>query len=76
MGREQLQALAKIIQDQLAEGPNNALTGSWTIRYDGVRKVLYFEKCEDGFYCEERPAVVDLEGNVLDRGGPILIGES
>ena len=22
--------------------------------------------------CEERPAVVDLEGNVLDRGGPLL----
>jgi hypothetical protein len=38
--------------------------------------VLYFEKCEDGFYCEERPAVIDLKGNVVDRGGPILVEEN
>jgi hypothetical protein len=75
MGREQLLALARIIEQQLAEGPNNAVVGSWTIRYDGARSVLYFEKCEDGVYCEERPAVIDLQGNVLDRGGPILVEE-
>lgn len=75
MGREQLEALARIIGEQLADGPGNAVIGSWTIRYDGQRQVLYFEKCEDGVYCEERPAVIDLKGNVLDRGGPILIEE-
>jgi hypothetical protein len=75
MGREQLLALARIIENQLEEGPGNAVIGSWTIRYDGQRNVIYFEKCEDGVYCEERPAVIDLEGNVLDRGGPILIEE-
>jgi hypothetical protein len=75
MGREQLTALARIIEQQLAEGPGNAVIGSWTIRYDGKRQVLYFEKCEDGVYCEERPAVIDLEGKVLDRGGPILVEE-
>jgi hypothetical protein len=75
MGREQLLALAHIIEQQLAEGPNNAVVGSWSIRYDGERSVLYFEKCEDGVYCEERPAVIDLQGNVLDRGGPILVQE-
>lgn len=72
MGKEALEALAKIIGEQLALGPGNAVTGTWTIRYDGARKVLYFEKCEDGFYCEERPAVIDLQGTVLDPGGPLL----
>ena len=73
MGKEQLEALARIISQQLALGPGNAVVGSWTIRYDGERQVLYFEKCEDGFYCEERPAVVALDGTVLDAGGPILV---
>lgn len=72
MGKEQLAALARIIDQQLAEGITNAVVGTWTIRYDGERKVLYFEKCEDGFYCNERPAVIDLEGKVLDPGGPLL----
>jgi hypothetical protein len=73
MGREQLLALARIIEEQLELGPGNAVIGTWTIRYDGNRKVLYFEKCEDGVYCEERPAVVDLEGKVLDPGGPLFV---
>jgi hypothetical protein len=72
MGREQLEALARIIGDQLGQGPGNAVIGSWTIRYDGERQVLYFDKCEDGFYCGERPAVIDLQGNVVDPGGPIF----
>lgn len=76
MGKEQLAALARIIEQQLASGPNNAVVGSWSIRYDGAKQVLYFEKCEDGFYCEERPAVIDLQGKVLDHGGPILIEEA
>jgi hypothetical protein len=76
MGREQLEALARIIDEQLKQGPDGAVVGTWTIRYDGQRKVLYFEKCEDGFYCEERPAVIDLQGNVIDRGGPILVEEN
>ena len=75
MGREQLTALARIIEEQLASGIDNAVIGTWTIRYDGKRGALYFEKCEDGFDCEERPTVIDLAGNVLDRGGPILIEE-
>ena len=73
MGKEQLEALARIIGEQLALGPGNAVVGSWTIRYDRAKEALYFEKCEDGFYCEERPAVIDLKGTVVDPGGPILI---
>ena len=73
MGREQLLALARIIEEQLEDGPGNAVVGSWTIRYDGKREVIYFEKCEDGVYCEERPAVIALDGTVLDKGGPLFM---
>ncbi|MEO8456989.1 MAG: hypothetical protein ABI559_04170 [Chloroflexota bacterium] len=76
MGKEQLAALARIIDQQLAEGWDNAVVGTWTIRYDGKREVLYFEKCEDGVYCEERPTVIDLQGNVVDKGGPIIPDEN
>jgi len=76
MGREQLAALARIIEEQLRLGPDGAVIGTWTIRYDAQRGVLHFDKCEDGVYCEERPAVIDLEGRVLDRGGPLLAEEA
>jgi hypothetical protein len=76
MGKEQLAALARIINEQIELGFENAVVGTWTIRYDGKREVLYFEKCEDGVYCEERPAVIDLKGNVLDKGGPLLVEEA
>jgi hypothetical protein len=72
MGREELAALARIIDDQLKEGTNSPLQGTWTIRFDKERSVLYFDKCEFGDYCEERPAVVALDGRVVDKGGPLL----
>ena len=72
MGKEQLAALARIIDQQLSEGWNNAVVGTWTIRYDARRQALSFDKCEDGVYCEERPTVTDLQGNVIDPGGPII----
>ena len=76
MGRDQLLALARIIEEQIAaEGTDSPVVGSWSIRFDGERNVLYFEKCEFGDYCEERPAVIALDGQVVDRGGPILIGQ-
>jgi hypothetical protein len=75
MGKEQLAALARVIEQQLAEGPHNAVVGTWTIRYDAARAAFYFDKCEDGFYCEERPSVIDLQGNVIDKGGPIFVEE-
>jgi hypothetical protein len=75
VGKEQLAALARIIDQQLAEGWNNAVVGTWSIRYDGTRRAFYFDKCEDGVYCEERPAVIDLDGNVVDRGGPIIAAD-
>lgn len=74
MGKEQLAALAAIIQQQLDEGAANPLIGSWTIEFDKAKNVFYFGKCEFGGYCEERPAVINVAGEVLDKGGPLLGG--
>ena len=73
MGREELAALARIIEEQLKEGTSSPLMGTWSIRFDKETRALYFEKCEFGDYCEERPAVVALDGTVIDRGGPLLV---
>lgn len=72
MGREQLAALSRIIEEQMKSGTDSPLMGSWTIRWDKERAVFYFDKCEFGDYCEERPAVVAVDGTVVDKGGPLL----
>lgn len=72
MGREQLEALLAILHEQLRPDADNLALGTWTIRYDKERRAFYFDKCEFDGYCEERPAVIDLAGTVLDRGGPLL----
>jgi hypothetical protein len=72
MGREQLEALVRILQDQLAEGPQGVIVGSWSIRWDKDIQAFYFDKCEWGGYCEERPSVINLAGDVVDRGGPLF----
>ena len=74
MGREQLQALARVIEQQLAIGREGVVIGSWEIRYDKARNAFLFDKCEFGAYCEERPSVIALDGAVLDPGGPLLEG--
>jgi hypothetical protein len=76
MGRSELAALAKVIEEQLKEGTNSALMGTWTIRFDKVHSRFYFEKCEFGEYCEERPVVVSTAGDVIDRGGPLYNDET
>ena len=73
MGREQLQALAKVIEAQLARGGEGyVIGGTWSVRYDKERAAFEFDKCEFGGYCEERPSVIALGGTVLDPGGPLL----
>ena len=72
MGREELAALMRVLQAQLA-GENLAL-GTWTIRYERDRQAFSFDKCQFEDYCEERPTVIALDGTVLDPGGPILAG--
>jgi hypothetical protein len=75
MGREQLAVLARIIEEQLTYGTESPIVGTWTIRFDGGSSLFYFDKCEFGEYCEERPAIISLAGEVIDRGGPIVVGE-
>jgi hypothetical protein len=72
MGREQLQALARILQQQVALGREGVVTGTWEIRWKKERNAFEFDKCEFGGYCEERPSVIALDGSVLDPGGPLL----
>jgi hypothetical protein len=72
MGREQLEALARILDQQIALGREGVVTGAWEIRWDKDRNAFEFDKCEFGGYCEERPSVIALDGSVLDPGGPII----
>ncbi len=72
MGRKELEALIAVLQQQLAHGAENVITGTWTITFSKDFNAFMFEKCELGGYCEERPSVISMEGNILDRGGPLL----
>jgi hypothetical protein len=72
MGREQLEALLNVLQQQLSLDKGNLALGTWDIRYDKARQAFYFDKCENDGYCEERPAVIALDGSVVDKGGPLL----
>ena len=72
MGSKELQALVDVIQKQLELGHNGNVVGSWTIQYDKERSAFMFNKCEDGVYCEERPAVIGLDHTIIDKGGPLF----
>jgi len=72
MGSKELQALVDVLQEQLAKGQEGLVVGTWTIQYDKERSAFTFNKCEDGIYCEERPAVISLDRMVLDKGGPLF----
>lgn len=72
MGSKELEALIEVLQGQLAEGREGYVVGTWTIQYDKARAAFTFNKCEDGVYCEERPAVIGLDGTILDKGGPLF----
>ncbi|KAA0240783.1 MAG: hypothetical protein HUU14_03875 [Dehalococcoidia bacterium] len=72
MKREEIAALIAILQAQLALGQENVIVGSWKIGFDRRRQAFTFDKCENDGYCEERPAVVSLAGEILDPGGPLF----
>ena len=72
MGKQELEALSRVLQEQLALGREGVVTGTWEIRYDKERGAFLFDKCEFGGYCAERPSVIALDGAVLDPGGPLL----
>ena len=72
MGSKELQALIDVLREQLSKGHEGLVVGTWTIQYDKERSAFTFNKCEDGVYCEERPAVISLDRKVLDAGGPLF----
>ena len=72
VGRKELEALIRVLQDQLKKGNDGIALGTWQILYSRDHSAFVFEKCEIGGYCEERPAVVSVSGKVLDKGGPLL----
>jgi hypothetical protein len=69
MGEKELQALRSILEDT-----NNKkyMVGTWSINFNKEQNTFQFDKCEFVGYCEERPVVINLEGTVLDKGGPII----
>ena len=71
MGKKEIDALIGILQGQLDLAAEGVVVGTWEIRYEKERSAFIFDKCEFGAYCEERPAIVSIDGMVLDRGGPL-----
>ena len=72
MGREEIAALIAVLQDLQTKGPSSPAIGAWHIHLDKKRKAFVFDKCENEGYCEERPAVIAMTGEVLDPGGPLF----
>jgi hypothetical protein len=72
MGREEIAALIAILTAENEAGPSSPVRGTWAIHFDKQRAAFVFDKCENQGYCEERPAVIALSGEVLDPGGPLF----
>jgi len=72
VGRKEIEALIAVLQKQLALGREGVVLGTWEILYSRDRQAFLFDKCEIGGYCDERPSVISVTGDVLDRGGPIV----
>ena len=71
MGTKELEALIEVLERETQQGREGHVLGTWTIRYDKSRSAFAFDKCESEVYCNERPAVIGVDGSVLDPGGPI-----
>lgn len=72
MGREELAALIAILSAEQGKGTSSHAIGTWKIEFDKNRGAFVFDKCENEGYCEERPAVIAMSGEVLDAGGPLF----
>ena len=72
MGNEELKALIAVLTAQVELGRESPAFGAWKISYDKKRSAFIFDKCEEGGYCEEKPAVIGKDGTVLDPGGPLF----
>ena len=71
MGKKEIEALIAILQDHCSRGIDGVALGTWRINFDSERSAFLFDTCEHEGYCQERPAVVSVDGTVLDPGGPI-----
>jgi hypothetical protein len=60
-----------VLTAQLEQGRSSPVIGTWKIGFDKERKAFVFDKCENEGYCEERPAVFAVNGELLDPGGPL-----
>jgi hypothetical protein len=74
MGQDDIAALIAVLQQQQALGREGVALGTWEIKFNRVKGTFTFDKCENEGYCEERPAVVALDGTVVDPGGPLFGG--
>lgn len=74
MGSEEIRALIAVLEQEQERGRESLALGTWTIRFDKKRQAFTFDKCENEGYCEERPAVIAVGGDVLDAGGPLFGG--
>lgn len=72
MGREEIAALIAVLQAEAAKPASGLALGTWKIEFDKKRGAFVFDKCENEGYCEERPAVIAVGGEVLDPGGPLF----
>jgi hypothetical protein len=73
MGREEIAALIAILTAENEAGSSSSpIRGTWSIHFDRKKAAFTFDKCENEGYCEERPAVIALDGKVLDPGGPLF----
>lgn len=72
MGREEIEALIAILETAKGQGTASPVLGTWHIHLDKKRGAFVFDKCENDGYCEERPAVIAMSGEVLDPGGPLF----
>ncbi|MPZ99278.1 MAG: hypothetical protein GEU80_08045 [Dehalococcoidia bacterium] len=75
MGTKELEALIEVLQAEVAKGRDNHVTGTWHIHFEKEHPkgaAFSFNKCESEVYCEERPTVIGVDGDVIDAGGPLF----
>ncbi len=72
MGSKEIAALIDILTRENELGTDSHVLGSWTISFDKAKGAFTFDKCENEGYCEERPSVIGVGGEVLDPGGPLF----
>lgn len=72
MGHDEIDALIAVLQAEKAKPAAGIALGTWAIKFDKKRAAFVFDKCENDGYCEERPAVIGVNGDIIDAGGPLF----